>query len=79
MLLAGDVHFVIDDTTDRIFDTPYTIFGTVTMTLPDDGWYRITLRGLVLVRDTEDNAQIPYELITETLDEGAVYALFYKE
>ena len=77
MLMAGDggMQFWLG----THFEPTDAATATMSYLLPDNGWYRITLRGLVLVRDTEDNAQIPYELITETLDEGAVYALFYKE
>ncbi len=80
MLMAGDVHFVIDDTSDRIFDTPYTIFGSVTMTLPDDGWYRLTLRELVLVREAVEGEEAAFShLMTEEIDHGAVSIIFYKE
>ena len=77
MLMAGDggMQFWLG----THFEPTGAATATMSYLLPDNGWYRITLRGLVLVRDTEDNAQIPYELITESLDDGAVYALFYKE
>ena len=79
MVMAGDLHFEIDGVADSIFDTPYSVFGKISMTLPDDGWYRITLRGLVLVRDAKEGEAAEWNLVTEVLDEGAVYALFYKE
>ena len=47
--------------------------------LPDNGWYLITLRGLVLVRDAKEGEEAQWNLVTESLDDGAVYALFYKE
>ena len=79
MVMAGDLHFEIDGVADSIFDTPYSVFGKISMILPDDGWYRITLRGLVLVRDAKEGEEAQWNLVTESLDEGAVYALFYKE
>lgn len=53
--------------------------ATMSYLLPDDGWYRITLRGLVLVREAREGDAAEWNLVTEVLDEGAVYALFYKE
>lgn len=72
MLLAGDVHFVVD----RYSENTY---ASLSYDLPHDGWYRLTLTGLVLVREAREGEEAEYHLVTEMLDEGAVWVVFYKE
>ena len=71
MLIAGDVQFLVED--DRYVEASLPYF------LPDDGWYRITLRGLVLVREAREGEDADYHIVTETLDDYAVYAVFHKD
>lgn len=72
MLLAGDVQFVVD----RYSENTY---ASLSYDLPHDGWYRLTLSGLVLVREARGGEEAEYNLVTEVLDEGAVWVVFYKE
>ncbi len=72
MLMAGDVQFVVD----RYSENTY---ASLSYDLPHDGWYRLTLTGLVLVREAREGEVAEYNLVTETLDEGAVWTVFYKE
>ncbi|MBE6659152.1 MAG: hypothetical protein E7604_12020 [Ruminococcaceae bacterium] len=72
MLLAGDVQFVVD----RYSENTY---ASLSYDLPHDGWYRLTLTGLVLVREAREGEEAEYNLVTEMLDEGAVWVVFYKE
>lgn len=72
MLMAGDVQFVVD----RYSENTY---ASLSYDLPHDGWYRLTLTGLVLVREAREGEAAEYNLVTETLDEGAVWVVFYKE
>lgn len=72
MLLAGDVQFVVD----RYSENTY---ASLSYDLPHDGWFRLTLTGLVLVREAREGEEAEYNLVTETLDEGAVWVVFYKE
>ena len=77
MLMAGDggMQFWLG----THFEPTDAATATMSYLLPDNGWYRITLRGLVLVRDAKEGEEAQWNLVTESLDEGAVYALFYKE
>lgn len=72
MLMAGDLHFLSDHEAG-------TVTASMPYYLPDDGWFRITLRGLVLVREAQENEEAQWNLVTEVLDENAVYAVFYKD
>ena len=72
MTMAGDIHFLVDGK-KGVAD------ASLPFTLPDDGWYRITLRGLVLVREARDGEDAKWNLVCEPLDDGAVYAVFHKE
>ncbi len=72
MLMAGDVQFVVD----RYSENTY---ASLSYSLPDDGWFRLTLTGLVLVREAREGEEAEYNLVTEVLDKGAVWTVFYKE
>ena len=72
MTMAGDIHFLVDGE-EGAAD------ASLPFTLPDDGWYRITLRGLVLVREAREGEEAEWNLVCEPLDDGAVYAVFHKE
>lgn len=72
MLMAGDVQFVVDDTAS-------SIFAALPFHAPGSGWFRVTLTGLVLVREAREGEESDWSLICETLDEGSVSVVFFKE
>ncbi len=73
MLVAGDVQFVVDRYTDNTY-------GTLSYELPDHGWFRIALSGLILVREAREGEESAfYNLVCETLEEGSIYAVFHKD
>ena len=72
MLMAGDVRFIVDKTSSGIF-------ANLPFRAPGSGWYRVTLTGLVLVREAREGETSEWSLVCETLDEGAVSVVFFKE
>jgi len=75
-LLAGDIDMGFWLGTQ--YEPADAALAEISYPLPDDGWYRIVLRGLILVREANEGEEAEWNLVTETLDEGAVYAVFYK-
>ena len=76
MLMAGDMHFSL---TSHIVQEDAVAFAGMSYPLPGDGWYRITLRGLVLVRDAMEGEESSNGFICETIEEDGIYAVFHKE
>ena len=76
MLMAGDMHFSL---TSHIVQEDAAAFAGMSYPLPGDGWYRITLRGLVLVRDAMEGEESSNGFICETIEEDGIYAVFHKE
>ena len=76
MLMAGDMHFSL---TSHIVQEDAVAFAAMSYPLPGDGWYRITLRGLVLVRDAMEGEESSNGFICETIEEDGIYAVFHKE
>ena len=67
------MQFIVDRYTDNTY-------GTLSYELPDHGWFRIALSGLVLVREAREGEESAfYNLVCETLEEGSIYAVFHKD
>ncbi len=73
MLCAGEIHFTVDETSGATFDS-------IRVKLGDPGWYRTTLRGLVLVREAREGEEDDFSnLVCEELEAGAVSVIYHIE